>query len=227
VFEALLPETVAVVERPLAHWRRSVDAIDERFVRDAVRRRQLEFATGRECAREALHRLGAHPGPLTPDARRAPQWPAGFVGSISHCEDYCVAAAAPTGSVCAIGVDVESRGRVSHAIQRMIFSPRELERLRRLSTRVDASVDWPTLFFSAKESFYKAHYALTGESLGLRDIDVGIREADSTFDARVRSRDRDASAGGSATEGRFAVDRRRVYTAFTVRTTAASETKTA
>jgi len=50
----------------------------------ATARRRAEIATGRRLARGLLARLGIEGHALLPDASRAPRWPAGVVGTISH-----------------------------------------------------------------------------------------------------------------------------------------------
>ncbi|MBX6384282.1 MAG: 4'-phosphopantetheinyl transferase, partial [Microbispora sp.] len=86
--ETLLPE-----ERP--------------FIAQAVDRRRREFVTGRHCARLALARIGVPPGPIPRGERGAPVWPAGTVGSITHCSGYRAAAVAPAHLARAIGIDAE------------------------------------------------------------------------------------------------------------------------
>src|SRR3569623_1114660 len=53
-------------------------------VAGAVAKRRVEFAAGRACARRALTRLGIRDFVLKNGAARAPRWPRGVVGSISH-----------------------------------------------------------------------------------------------------------------------------------------------
>jgi 4'-phosphopantetheinyl transferase EntD len=60
----------------------------------AVDSRLREFATGRSCARQALAGLGLAPAPILRGAKREPLWPAGIVGSITHCRGYRAAAVA-------------------------------------------------------------------------------------------------------------------------------------
>ncbi|MFF4689931.1 hypothetical protein [Streptomyces sp. NPDC001307] len=56
------------------------------------------------------------PRPLAPGAsgpewaRRAPRWPEGIVGSMTHCAGYHAAAVARGRSVAALGVDGEPHG---------------------------------------------------------------------------------------------------------------------
>lgn len=70
-------------------------------------RRQREFATARSCARTALARLGVPPVPVLASPRGAPRWPAGVVGSITHCDGYRAAAVAYTRDVVSLGIDAE------------------------------------------------------------------------------------------------------------------------
>src|SRR5215469_16812348 len=65
------------------------------IVARAVEKRRAEFATGRACAHAALDAWGAPDAPLLPGPDRAPLWPDGFVGSISHARGACAAVAAP------------------------------------------------------------------------------------------------------------------------------------
>ena len=51
----------------------------------AVNSRRVEFATGRSCARRALARMGIREFVLRSNpVSRAPRWPAGVVGAITH-----------------------------------------------------------------------------------------------------------------------------------------------
>jgi 4'-phosphopantetheinyl transferase EntD len=66
---------------------------EQAVIVNAVQARRREFGTVRRCAREALAALGYPPAPLLPGQERAPQWPAGIVGSMTHCTDYRAAVA--------------------------------------------------------------------------------------------------------------------------------------
>ena len=67
---------------------------EEVLVAKAVESRRHEFATARNCAHRALALLGEAPAPIVRRERGAPQWPAGIVGSITHCAGYRAAAVA-------------------------------------------------------------------------------------------------------------------------------------
>src|SRR5690242_7832438 len=64
------------------------------LVKNAVEKRIAEFCAGRHCAREALRALGRTPGAILAEGR-APIWPDGVVGAITHCTGYCGAVVAP------------------------------------------------------------------------------------------------------------------------------------
>jgi 4'-phosphopantetheinyl transferase EntD len=66
---------------------------EQAVIVNAIEARRREFGTVRRCAREALAALGYPPAPLLPGQERAPQWPAGIVGSMTHCTDYRAAIA--------------------------------------------------------------------------------------------------------------------------------------
>ena len=77
----------------------------------AVRRQ--EYLAGRWCARVALNRAGyaGPPAALGADADGLPQWPDGFLGSITHSRGLCAALQRARGAGFT-GVDVERTDRM-------------------------------------------------------------------------------------------------------------------
>lgn len=138
----------------------------------AVPKRIHEFAAGRACARTALSNLGYAAVPLLMGTDRAPIWPAGATGSITHTDDYCAAVVASTAELRALGVDAEPAARVKPELWRRICTPAELKMLQ--SRDLQSAAAAATLIFSAKEAFYKCQYTLTREWLGFADISVTI-----------------------------------------------------
>lgn len=147
----------------------------------SVESRVSEFAAGRLCARAGLAELGLKPTPLLPGSNRAPQWPSGFVGSITHTGSYCVAVVALEAQFAALGVDAERIGHVSPALWRLTMRAEELSRLRLLEE--PARRKMATVIFSAKEAFYKCQHALTHSWLEFEDVAVDITE--DAFEASV------------------------------------------
>src|SRR5207245_11366486 len=115
-------------------------------------RSRREFAAGRACARAALHRLGFPRGPLLSGADRAPIWPAGAVGSITHCPGYCAAAVARRRDVRALGIDAELNEPLPDGVAELVCTETELTWTAMSAPR---GTHWQALIFSAKESVYK------------------------------------------------------------------------
>ncbi|MEV0928148.1 4'-phosphopantetheinyl transferase superfamily protein [Streptomyces spongiicola] len=154
-------------------------------VAKAVPERQREFGTVRVCARGALEELGFPPGPILPGAARAPQWPVGAVGAMTHCRGYRAAAVAHAADVLTIGLDAEPHLPLPDpGVRDLVTLPEERATLDRLGS-LRPEVCWDRLLFSAKESVYKAWYPLARRWLDFEEAVVTIDPDDATFRARL------------------------------------------
>lgn len=126
-----------------------------------VAKRQAEFLAGRVCAREALRRLNGSEVVPAVGADRAPQWPAGISGSITHGKNWAAAIVATSSDWRGLGLDVENLLSDERAarLQEEILTPAELRRASLLDP--DQLGHLVTLTFSLKESLFKALYPLT------------------------------------------------------------------
>ena len=149
---------------------------EEEAIARAVPKRRQEFITGRACARVALARLGLPPAAIPRGERGDPQWPAGVVGSITHCAGYRAGAVAWQRDVRTIGLDAEPHGPLPSGVLPVVASAAEQALLAELAA-ADPQVHWDRLLFSAKESVYKAWYPLTGQWLGFLDAAVDFAPA--------------------------------------------------
>ncbi|MET9523491.1 4'-phosphopantetheinyl transferase family protein [Streptomyces coeruleorubidus] len=174
MMQDLLPQTVVTVE---AYGHESVDAPlypeEAALVARAVAKRRREFAVVRSCARRAMEKLGVPPQPVLPGERGAPRWPAGLVGSMTHCDGYCAAALVRATDLASVGIDAEAHGPLPEGVLPAVALPAEAERLRRLAAQ-RPDVHWDRLLFSAKESVYKAWFPLTGKWLDFTEADIEI-----------------------------------------------------
>ena len=132
--------------------------------------RQQEFVAGRLLARTLGETMGLPPAPLCRAEDRSPVWPSDRTGSLSHCDTLCVAAVGKRSAVQSVGVDVETIGRVEPKLWPTLFTEREADYLSSLAP--DTVALETTLFFSAKESFYKCQYPLTKEWVGFQDVAI-------------------------------------------------------
>jgi 4'-phosphopantetheinyl transferase EntD len=145
---------------------------EQQFVARAVPKRVHEFAAGRACARAALAQLGINGVALPMGADRAPSWPTGITGSITHTDGFCAAVVATTATIRALGLDAEPADSVRSHLWPRICRPEELATFQ--SAEALEAVRAATLIFSAKEAFYKCQHVLTGEWLGFSDLHITV-----------------------------------------------------
>jgi 4'-phosphopantetheinyl transferase EntD len=184
MIEELLPETVVAVDAfddDLADTELFPE--EERVIARSVDKRRHEFTAVRGCARRALSKLGVAPMPILPGEQGGPRWPAGIVGSMTHCAGYRAAAVAAADEMVTVGIDAEPNDGLPGGVLGDIAVPRELERLPALRVAVPG-VHWDRLLFSAKESVYKAWFPLARRWLGFEDAELDLDPA-GTFVARL------------------------------------------
>jgi 4'-phosphopantetheinyl transferase EntD len=143
------------------------------LVARATEKRRREFTGVRVCARLALARAGVRPAPIIPGPSGSPQWPAGIVGSMTHCDGYRAAAVGRADAFAAIGIDAEPHKLLPGGVLPRVASESERTALAGLAA-VAPEVCWDRILFSAKESVYKAWFPATGQRLGFSDADVEL-----------------------------------------------------
>lgn len=170
----------------------------------AVPKRQAEFLAGRIAARAALAAIGGPIVALPPGADRLPVWPQGYAGSITHCDDLCLAVAG-TG-MRALGLDVEPAADLPADLWDDILLPPERGSV--LATQSPGLT--ARLIFCAKEAAYKAQYPLTRQIYGFHDMQVDWDAA--RFTARFRI-PVGGFCPGDAIHGRYRIDSRHIVAA--------------
>jgi 4'-phosphopantetheinyl transferase EntD len=178
-------------------------------VAGAVAERRREFGTVRYCARTALRQLGVPPVPILPGADRAPRWPAGVVGSMTHCAGYRAAVVARARELRGVGIDAEPHAALSADMLDLVVRDEERVRLLTLAA-ADPGRHWDRIVFCAKEAVYKAWFPLTGRWLDFDDVSITVH-LDGTFGARL------LGAGPRDLEGRWKVDRGLVLAAISLK----------
>ncbi len=175
MIEELLPASVVTVEAygDEEPANTALYPEEEAVVARAVGKRRREFAVVRSCARRAMDKLGVPAQPILPGERGAPVWPAGLVGSMTHCDGYCAAALVRAADLASLGVDAEPHQTLPEGVLPAVALPAEAERLRRLAG-AHPGVHWDRLLFSAKESVYKAWFPLTGKWLDFTEADIDV-----------------------------------------------------
>ena len=186
-------------------------AVSARF---AAKRRR-EFAAGRDCARRLLVNLGFPETPVGVDAHRAPRWPDGVVGSISHGAGLCVVAVARRGAILGLGVDVESDAPLSAGIRRRVCTDGERHHLDALGE--PEAGRRAKLLFSIKEAVYKCVHPLVQTPIGFQQAEVQLDLTESRFRVRPIGTSQEVAERLAATEGCFAWRGGRVLSGATLR----------
>lgn len=136
-------------------------------VANAVPARRREFAAGRAAARLAMADAGLAPAAVPAGPDRAPRWPAGISGSITHTRHVAAALAAYDGDWPAVGLDLEEARPMPPDLVDLVVGPED--RLGDMPPSLAA-----TLLFSAKEAVFKAQFPVTGLWLDYRDVALTI-----------------------------------------------------
>ena len=169
----------------------------------SVPSRQAEFLAGRLCAREALQQLTGTPAIPAIGENRAPRWPEGICGAITHNRHHALAMVARRDDYLAVGVDIESLIDETqvHELAGELLSPNEYESFLRLPTEDRAHL--LTLTFSLKESLYKALHPLTGSQFYFEHAELLSWSKDGRAQLRLRCHLDDRFTTNTEIDGHF------------------------
>jgi 4'-phosphopantetheinyl transferase EntD len=175
-----------------------------------------DFTRGRACARRGLLGLGVEATPVLIGEDRAPLWPRGVVGSITHCPDYCAAAVGSETEFRAIGIDAEPHLALPPGVLELIATPRELNWLQ---AEASSLLCWDRILFSAKESAFKASRLWRGV-LPFNQIEISFDPIAGAFEAGSSAID-----GLPRLKGRFRVASGLIATTVVARSRAQSSSR--
>ncbi|WP_397422957.1 4'-phosphopantetheinyl transferase [Phenylobacterium sp.] len=214
---ALFTAPVAAVVASPAMYDAPLRTGERAIVAGAAPRRIREFTAGRAAAHLALARLGAEAQDILRSEGRAPRWPAGFVGSITHCDGFCCAVAAAASDAVGVGVDAELATPLEPDLAARICRDEELTAHRALP---QAAVDWAKIAFSAKEAFYKCYHPLTRSFLDFHDVAILFRPSveaqQGAFRVLIRHPGRPGQSLADACHGRWLQASDRVFAGATL-----------
>ncbi|MEU5370383.1 4'-phosphopantetheinyl transferase superfamily protein [Streptomyces sp. NPDC005951] len=169
---------------------------EEALIARSVAKRRNDFATARACARRAMAGLGLPPVAVLHGHRGRPLWPAGIVGTLTHCVGYRAAALARATDVLSLGIDAEPHAPLPTGVRELVTLPAERERIGPPAPEGTGETHWDRILFSAKESVFKTWYPVTG-------VELDFAQADLTFH-RTGSPGSGDGTQGPAAEGTFA-----------------------
>jgi 4'-phosphopantetheinyl transferase EntD len=163
---ALLPPGVALGQADPTAPATGLMPEEAAAITRAIPARQMEFAAGRRAARAAMITLDLPPVPVPPGPDRAPLWPAGLTGTISHGAGECFAIVARRSDLAGLGLDLEPASPLPEDLIDAVCTAQEHARHKSpLAAR---------LIFCAKEATYKAQYAQSRTLLEFHDLAITL-----------------------------------------------------
>lgn len=171
-----------------AHVRFDVSQYDKKYFSEcniefpislsaAVIKRQAEYFAGRYAAHNTLKRLTHDSHQVAIGADRAPVWPSGIIGSITHTASEAVAVTAYTANHRFIGVDLEVllTPDLAEKLAYQIINEQERIEIKESGLSFYKGL---TLMFSAKESLYKALYPQVKKIFDFKDVFIHSIDVD-------------------------------------------------
>lgn len=134
----------------------------------AIPARLAEYSAGRAAAKMALTDAGLPVTGVPHGPDRAPVWPAGVVGSITHTSDDCLAVVAHQQDLRGVGIDLEPNLPLDRQLWPTVLRSDEQADLSKIPECHAGRA--ALLRFVAKEAAYKAQYAVTGQMLDFIDL---------------------------------------------------------
>jgi len=170
IITELFPDSVSGLILPIGDYLSHLKPNEFETIHKASDKRKFEFSTGRWCAKKILAGYGLGDITILSGKNREPNWPEGFVGSISHCKDLCGAVVANNKTIKSIGFDVETRKELKNDIARIVCTNSEKKWIRKqtFSTYNNLII----LLFSLKESVYKCVYQNQKIKLSFKDVTI-------------------------------------------------------
>ncbi len=144
----------------------------------AVVKKKAEYLAGRYATKQGLAKLGENSSRSQTDfhlnngIHRAPKWPFGYIGSITHTRDIACAVVARTDKYRAIGIDIEQWFTQDSFDKVKTQFLTEQDKDVMLTSRSLEAFKIGTLIFSAKESLFKALYPTVGQYFDFQDAAV-------------------------------------------------------
>lgn len=147
----------------------------------AVRAR--EFSAGRAAAHSAMEQLGHVPRPVLQGEGRAPVWPVGIKGSISHSSYDSLAVVTDDPDILALGLKIGAATALESSSWPEVCTIREMHWLASLGPSQRGY--FAMLLKCVKEAVYKAQFPITGTVINYHDVETSIDLSTNFFEGTV------------------------------------------
>ena len=146
------------------------------YISRAVPKRKADYLAGRAISHAAMTTLGVQAQAITTAPSRAPVWPDGLTGSISHARGRCACLLSQNTSK-SVGIDTEAIAQGKSLAAILSETLTEKDRVTITQGPLPPSVN-ATLAFSAKEALFKALYPQVGHYFGFTTAELTDPPAD-------------------------------------------------
>lgn len=183
-------------------------------IQTAVNKRKSEFFAGRYCAKQALAEYNINDYTIYALKNRAPSWPKGYIGSISHTSDSAYSIVAKNTEYSGIGLDAEytlSNQQIID-IRKIITIDSEFNFIQK--NPLDINIAF-TLVFSAKESLFKALNPIVDKFFNFLDVRI-IELSINKFRLSLSIDLSDVYKKGHTFEGHYLLNEGQVITIVTI-----------
>jgi len=169
----------------------------------------------RAVAAQLLRAYGVGDTTVPIGADRAPQWPLGFVGSITHTARFAGVAVVPRSMARSVGIDVECELVLGQdqLVRKYCLTDQEFETLHGGDSSLSAT-QISALCFSAKEAVFKCLYPLVKHYFDFTCVRImKIDEATNHLSIKVLDEAIARCVGGTELTGSYRFTQGHVFTA--------------
>lgn len=163
------------------------------YLENASAKRLNEFFAGRILAQAILQQYFNCSMCISSTQLKLPQWPKGFIGSISHSNEQVIVAISSQSEY--LGIDIERIVETSFAEESavLILTPFEQRLWQAEISHYLSFCEYLTLIFSLKESLYKAVYPVAQNYIDFLEattveMNIENQSAILKFDQKTRQR---------------------------------------
>ncbi|MBV1911517.1 MAG: 4'-phosphopantetheinyl transferase superfamily protein [Kangiellaceae bacterium] len=180
IFNLLLPEEVRWFITEGVPSKFQLSHAEVSLTNKMSRKRLDDFRASRYCGQQVLRQLSVYDFSLLINNLRAPAWPRGIVGSLSHCESVCVGVAANENSILGIGIDIERSTPINESYLSIICTETDKLAIEKQNDPLSAA----KILFSIKESIFKCLHPRFEHWIDFKDVDVFLDMANSRYTAK-------------------------------------------
>lgn len=179
----LFPAGVLTLCEHQANWSTDITPREREQLGDVCEKRFAEFCAGRSQARRLIAMINGTAEPLLIGDYRQPIWPLEVSGSISHSDQFCAVAVAPSDQIADLGIDVETFEPLDPDVVDLVLTDSE-------QRQTENCEEWVRkLMFSIKESNYKCCYPKVRTFIDFKQCEITLDLASETYHSEILCQD--------------------------------------